>query len=112
MLSKNKDKLINLRSITIYGGVLLIAAGFFVVNLFAPLYRYDESIMLLNSSNILQGLIPYKEFWTLYIPGYYYFLAGFFHLFGASTLPARIVDLCFRLAITCEIYLVDRKSVV
>lgn len=91
--------------------VLVFSAVFYSVNLFAPLNRYDESILLLNSSNIGQGLVPYRDFWTLYMPGYYYFLAGVFKLFGVSILPARVADLCLRLILSVEIYFISKYFV-
>ena len=41
----------------------------------SPLNYYDEGLVLLNATNILHGDIPYRDFWTLYAPGYYYLLA-------------------------------------
>lgn len=91
--------------------VIVFSIFFYSINLFTSLSRYDESIMLLNSSNIYQGFAPYKDFWTLYMPGYYYFLAGIFNFFGTNTLPARIVDLCFRFLLSIEIYFISKHFV-
>lgn len=88
--------------------IIVFSIIFCSVNLFAPLNRYDESILLLNSSNIDQGMAPYRDFWTLYMPGYYYLLAGVFKIFGTSILPARIVDLCLRLILAIEIYFISK----
>jgi hypothetical protein len=90
---------------------IVASIAFLSPNLFAPLNHYDESIMLLNSSNIVKGLIPYKHFWTLYFPGYYYLLAGIFKIFGTNILTARITDLFFRFLISLGIFYTSKNFI-
>lgn len=42
---------------------------------------------------ILDGEVPYRDFWTMYAPGMYYATAGVFRLFGQDLLPLGIVSL-------------------
>ena len=47
---------------------------------------YDEGIILAGADRILQGHIPYRDYWSMYAPGQFYTLAFLFRLFGSSVL--------------------------
>ncbi|MES2764683.1 MAG: glycosyltransferase family 39 protein [Bacteroidota bacterium] len=51
---------------------------------------YDEGVAVTGAMRILHGEIPYRDFWTMYAPGQYYFLAVLFKIFGQSLLIERI----------------------
>lgn len=74
-----------------------------------PLNYYDEGLVLLNATNVLNGDVPYKDFWTIYSPGYYYMLAFVFKVLGATVLVARIFDLVQRAILALAIYLTARR---
>lgn len=101
---------INLRSLVLLaaflGGLLLQ-----FVTLKAPANLYDEGLVLLNSSRILGGEVPYRDFWTLYAPGYFYVLAGLFKVFGETILIARVFDILVRFLVTVAVYLFARRMV-
>lgn len=88
------------------GGLLLQ-----FVTIKAPANIYDEGLVLLNASRILAGEVPYRDFWTLYAPGYFYVLAGLFRLFGESVLVARVFDILVRFLVTAAVYLFARRMV-
>jgi len=44
----------------------------------------DEGIILEGAQRILRGQVLYRDFFSFYTPGSYYFLAGLFKLFGNS----------------------------
>lgn len=50
----------------------------------------DEGIILQGASRILDGQIPYRDFFTFYTPGSFYLVAAIFRLFGNSFVVARI----------------------
>jgi dolichyl-phosphate-mannose-protein mannosyltransferase len=74
----------------------LIASGLFaltVVYLLAFL-RYsalepDEGIVLQGAQRILDGQLPYKDFFSFYTPGSFYLVAALFKVFGNSFVVAR-----------------------
>ncbi|MCX6017444.1 MAG: hypothetical protein NTZ50_02905 [Chloroflexi bacterium] len=72
-------------------GVLWQRPGMFV-----GLNIYDEGIILFGAARVMRGEIPYRDFWTQYSPGQYYFLAGLFSIVGKSVLAARWWDVLVR----------------
>ena len=58
----------------------------------APFLYYDEGFAVLNATRIMDGDVPYKDFWTIYPPGQYYVIAAIFKTFGTNLLVARIYD--------------------
>lgn len=52
--------------------------------------HFDEGLRLFGAVNILEGKIPYRDFYFVYPPGYIYYLAVIFKLFGVTILNARI----------------------
>lgn len=51
----------------------------------------DEGIILQGAQRILQGQVLYRDFFSFFTPGSYYWTALFFKLFGSSILVARAV---------------------
>jgi len=49
----------------------------------------DEGILLQGGQRILDGQIPYRDFFSFYTPGSFYLLAALFKIFGNSFLVAR-----------------------
>jgi hypothetical protein len=75
----------------------------------APANIYDEGLILVNAQRVLGGEIPYRDFWSLYAPGYFYVLAGLFKLFGPGMLVVRIFDTLIRFVLTLEVYMLARR---
>lgn len=74
----------------------LIASGFFAVTVVYLLafLRYsalepDEGIVLQGAQRILDGQLPYKDFFSFYTPGSFYLVAALFKIFGNSFAIAR-----------------------
>jgi hypothetical protein len=88
------------------GGLL-----FQFVTIKAPANIYDEGLVLHNATRILEGQAPYRDFWTLYAPGYFYVLAGLFKFVGTSMLVARVFDVLIRFLVTLAVYLFARRMV-
>ena len=49
----------------------------------------DEGIVLEGAQRILRGEVLYRDFFSYFTPGSYYFLALLFKIFGSSFLVAR-----------------------
>jgi len=49
----------------------------------------DEGIVLEGAQRILDGQLPYRDFFSFYTPGSFYFVAGLFRVFGDSFAVAR-----------------------
>ncbi|OGC23665.1 hypothetical protein A2291_04100 [candidate division WOR-1 bacterium RIFOXYB2_FULL_42_35] len=74
-----------------------------------PLGRYDEGIIVYGAQRVLNGDIPYKDFWTIYSPGQFYVLAFLFKIFGSSILVARLFDSLIRAGLVAAIFLLAKK---
>ena len=70
---------------------------------------YDEGIILAGAERVVQGDVPYRDFWSMYPPGQFYTLAALFKLFGSSVLVERIYDLVVRSLLAMCAFLVTRK---
>jgi hypothetical protein len=51
--------------------------------------RQDEGIILQGAARIIQGQVLYRDFFTFYTPGSYYWMALLFRVFGTSILVGR-----------------------
>ena len=74
----------------------------------APANLYDEGLVLTSAERIRAGELPYRDFWTMYGPGYFYALAGLFSLVSPTILVARLFDTALRFLLTLEVYLLAR----
>lgn len=78
----------------------ILASGLlFAIRLKIPINEYDEGIVLLNAARIMNGEVPYRDFWSPYPPGQFYSVAMIFNVFGKSILVARLYDLAVRVAL-------------
>ncbi|MBZ0090251.1 MAG: hypothetical protein K8H90_07730, partial [Thermoanaerobaculia bacterium] len=53
---------------------------------------YDEGDVLYGAQRVLQGGVPYRDFWAIYGPAQYWVVAALFKLFGSSILVERLWD--------------------
>jgi hypothetical protein len=58
---------------------------------------------------ILDGRVPYRDFWTMYAPGMFYLTAGVFKLFGFEVVFQGAVLLLIKTAIPAVYYLLVRR---
>ncbi len=90
---------------------LLWVAAFFLLltQLKSPANLYDEGLVLVNAERIRAGEVPYRDFWTLYAPGYFYALAGLFAVVEPNILAGRWFDTMLRLGLVCAVYGLARQ---
>jgi hypothetical protein len=97
--------------------LLGLAYLFFVLNNGGPLfYRqhpfaslFDEGFQVTGAARILNGAVPYRDFWAPYAPGQYYMLAGLFKLFGTSLPVERLWDFFARALLSGAVYVLTAQ---
>lgn len=98
-----------LRSGSVTTLFLMCALAVLLIPIKTTFDYYHEGFAVLHAKQVLDGSIPYRDFWTLYPPGQTWLLAGVFKIFGASLLPARLYDTLVRLLIVFCGYWISRK---
>ena len=85
--------------------VLAFVASFaaLIVSAEVRINVYDEGFVLFDAWRILNGDVPYRDFWTQHAPGQFYLLAALFKIFGPSVVVERLLDTVIKAAIltTC-----------
>ena len=77
--------------------IFLLAFMFQVASLPRVIHNiYDEGFIVVGAQRVLDGEIPYRDFWNLYAPGQLYAVAGLFRLFGSSILTEELWDVAIR----------------
>jgi len=74
-----------------------------------PMNFYDEGFAVFNATRVLDGELPYQDFWAIYPPGQLYALAGVYKLFGITLLASRLYDTLVRFALVLGFFLFARK---
>ena len=69
----------------------------------------DEGIILQGAARILQGQVLYRDFFTFYTPGSYYWMALLFRIFGTSILVGRAALLVTGGVYSIVTYLLARR---
>ncbi|MBL8000072.1 MAG: hypothetical protein JNL32_15730 [Candidatus Kapabacteria bacterium] len=82
---------------------LIIAIIVFVVTI-GLVFRtepniFDEGISVTCATRIMDGDIPYRDYWAMYTPGIYYTLAGCMSVLGKTVFAERCADVLVRLGI-------------
>jgi hypothetical protein len=80
------------------------AAAYVVSGLTRPINFHDEGFPVYAALRILNGEVPYRDFWAIHPPGQWYTLAAVFKLFGPSLLVERIWDALLRVAILFALF--------
>ncbi len=69
----------------------------------------DEGIILQGAQRILSGEVLYRDFFSFFTPGSYYFLALIFRIFGSSIVVARTTLLIVGSVLSSITYLLSRR---
>jgi hypothetical protein len=82
---------------------------FLIITMYRRVNPYDEALILVGSTRVLAGDIPYRDFYANYGPAQFYVVAALFKVFGPSILVERLWDLLVRSCVVLVVYLiVDR----
>jgi 4-amino-4-deoxy-L-arabinose transferase-like glycosyltransferase len=68
----------------------------------------DEGIILQGATRVLRGELPYRDFFSFYTPGSYYWNAFFFKIFGDSIVTPHTVLLGYGALFSVVTYLLAR----
>ena len=97
--------------------VLVVVVGL-LIQLPALWFGGPGSKALNNALRILDGEVPYRDFWTMYAPGHFYVVAGLFKAFGEHVWVAGVaaqlfiaIDAALLFAITRRLGLERRLAV-
>jgi hypothetical protein len=63
-----------------------------------------------GSLRVLDGQVPYRDFWTMYAPGQFYAIAGLFRIFGREALVQAIAVVVINGAVGGLTFLVARRA--
>jgi len=69
----------------------------------------DEGIILQGAQRILNGEVPYRDFFSFFTPGSYYWMALLFKVFGDSILVARTALIVYGGLFSVLTYLLARR---
>ncbi len=94
-----------------YFNLFLFVIGFLLIfsSITHSINIYDEGISILGSLQILDGKLPYQDFWTIYAPAQFYIGAGFFDIFGDHLFYFRLLSILIDFAVCIVIYLLASK---
>jgi len=82
--------------------ILSIVILFYQIQL--PLWMSDEGIVAYGAERVLAGDLPYRDFWTMYSPMQFYFVAFLYTIFGTSVLTIRLYTLAVEVISAMLIY--------
>ena len=71
----------------------------------------DEGLVLCGAERVLDGDVPYRDFWSIYPPGQFYVAAAVFKTFGKSVIAVRYLSLFMQFALVLTAYLLARRLV-
>ena len=89
-------------SVVIFG----ISFAFLLVTMGRDINVYDEGLIVFGAIRVMNGDVPYRDFYANYGPAQFYVLAGLFKVFGPSILISRIWDTFVRAATVMLVYAV------
>jgi len=84
--------------------IVLGFASYLLLSCNVDLSIYDEATSLYGAVRVMDGELPYRDFWMVYPPGIFYTLAGLFSLFGVSVMVERIFYVVVHLLIALQLY--------
>lgn len=90
--------------------ILLFSIFFISADAYESIKLYDEGVTVYGATRVLDGYLPYRDFWTAYMPGHYYLYAIVFKIFGVSLLAERITSILLIVCISVVTFFIARKA--
>ncbi|MCZ2078834.1 MAG: glycosyltransferase family 39 protein [Bryobacterales bacterium] len=94
------------RDVWIAAAVFLLTVAFYSLTWFHGL---KGGVSTIGAERVLNGGIPYRDFWTMYAPGHFYLLALLFRVFGTHLLVEVIAASIVSAAAASMLYLLVRN---
>src|ERR1043166_3776878 len=86
--------------------LFLVSAAVQIATLQRLLYNvYDEGLIVFAAQRVLEGDIPYRDFWGMYTLGQFYAVAALFWLFSPTILIEQLFSVATRAGITTMVFL-------
>ena len=89
--------------------IFLLAVGYLWLFRRYTFIEPDEGIILQGAQRILRGEVLYRDFFSFFTPGSYYFVALIFKIFGSSIIVARTALVLIGAAFSVITYLLARR---
>lgn len=90
--------------------LFLVSAAVQIATLQRALYNvYDEGLIVFAAQRVLDGEVPYRDFWGMYTLGQFYAVAALFWLFSPTILIEQLFSVATRAGITAIVFLWARK---
>ncbi len=71
---------------------IFVATLFFIfVGINLNINIYDEGVAVVGAESILNGKLPYVDFWTIYSPTWFYILAFWMSILGKQLILIRLL---------------------
>ena len=70
---------------------------------------YDEGIRLVGAQRVLNGEVPYRDFYTIYGPGQFYWPALLFKVFGVEIISTRIGFIASNAVVAAALFALCRR---
>jgi hypothetical protein len=96
------------RHIAILAAIILFSAAVRIPSLTQPLGP-DQGIMSVIGKGILEGKLPYRDFWEMGSPAIFFTYALMFKLFGLRMATVPLTDLLVSMVTTFMIFVVARR---
>ncbi|HZR31875.1 MAG TPA: glycosyltransferase family 39 protein, partial [Terriglobales bacterium] len=90
-------------------GLLLMSVAYLAIFCRYSTIEPDEGIILEGAQRILQGQVLYRDFFSFYTPGSYYWTALLFKIFGNSFVVARLALAVLGGVLSVICYLLSRR---
>lgn len=94
------------RDVWMTTAVFLLAVAFYSLTWFHGL---KGGVSTIGAERVLNGEIPYRDFWTMYAPGHFYLLALLFRVFGTHLLVEVVAASVVSAAAASMLYLLVRN---
>jgi 4-amino-4-deoxy-L-arabinose transferase-like glycosyltransferase len=89
--------------------IFLLAVGYLWLFRRYTFIEPDEGIILQGAQRILRGEVLYRDFFSFFTPGSYYFVALIFRVFGSSIIVARTALVLIGATFSVITYLLARR---
>jgi hypothetical protein len=86
-----------------------IAFAYLIPGIHERVDSYDEAVITYGAVRVIEGDLPYRDFWTVYSPAPFYVTAALFKIFGTTILVERIWDTSMRALLAVFSYLLATR---